>query len=437
MEQTEERKMKLKDIPYFRIWANMFNFSGKQKRKDFFIDIIINIIVVIAFAFLGANIINKFNNTLLELSIMGIYFFMGEFLSLSLIARRINDAGIPWTYCFISLAPVFGWSIIIMCFFKSRSADDIQVSINKRRVFIAMGITTPALFFTFILAFVIVLLVFPPVDNTQEAKTEFMQYFDGKNDVALHYYTYISFQEYKIDLEKNLSKREELTNGQIIYNDHIYFTTAKEVGVFNLKYIFNIYKMDLLGENIELVFSKDGYETCPWAYDFEKDFYIEHYLKNVFYEESRRIDKYNIVTGIYENIDGGKDSDIDDYIKKEVESDYKIEIKTNELSNEVLPNDHGYFIITDSKNDKEIIIDDNYLKTTIYYESMYKFNYSPMQYNISNNHILLSYIIGASDGFNCTYVVFEYSFDTNDFKFKLLAFPIDRYDNEVMYVGDE
>lgn len=108
MEQTEERKMKLKDIPYFRIWANMFNFSGKQKRKDFFIDNIINIIVVIAFAFLGTNIINKFNNTLLELSIMGINFFMGGFLSLSLIARRINDAGIPWTYCFIILAPVFG-----------------------------------------------------------------------------------------------------------------------------------------------------------------------------------------------------------------------------------------------------------------------------------------------------------------------------------------
>ena len=63
MEQTEERKMKLNDIPYFRIWANMFNFSGKQKRKDFFIDIIINIVVVIAFAFLGAIIINKLNNS--------------------------------------------------------------------------------------------------------------------------------------------------------------------------------------------------------------------------------------------------------------------------------------------------------------------------------------------------------------------------------------
>ena len=169
----------------------------------------------------------------------------------------------------------------------------------------------------------------------------------------------------------------------------------------------------------------------------EKDFYIEHYLQNSFSKESKKIDKYNIETGLYENIDGGKDSNIKDYIKKEVESDYKIEVKTNELSNKVLPNDHGYFIITDSKNDKEIIIDDNYLKTTIYYESMYKFNYSPMQYNISNNHILLSYIIGASDGFNCTYVVFEYSFYTNDFKFKLLAFPLDRYGNKVMYVGDE
>ena len=71
----------------------------------------------------------------LELPLMAFYFFMGVFLPLALIARRLNDAGLPRFYCFMAYIPLFGLSIWIMCLFKSRDEGDYQALKNKRRVF--------------------------------------------------------------------------------------------------------------------------------------------------------------------------------------------------------------------------------------------------------------------------------------------------------------
>ena len=79
-------------------------------------------------------------------------------------------------------------------------------------------------------------------------------------------------------------------------------------------------------------------------------------------------------------------------------------------------------------------IDDNYLRNTIYIESMEKFNYGPERFDISKGHVLLTYGIGAGDGWNYSHLVFEYNFELNMLEYKLLAFPYDSVPIEIIYI---
>ena len=142
------------------------------------------------------------------------------------------------------------------------------------------------------------------------------------------------------------------------------------------------------------------------------------------------VDKYTISTGIYENISSGKDCSLSDYMPKEEQSRYSIEVIEN-----ISPQEHGKFIVTDLEKGLSNIIDDEYLRNTIYIDSMEKFNYSPKRVDISNGHILLTYGIGAGDGWNYPHLVFEYDFDSNKLEYKLLAFPFDSVPIEIIYIG--
>lgn len=183
--------------------------------------------------------------------------------------------------------------------------------------------------------------------------------------------------------------------------------------------------------NIKKLYSKEGFKTHPWAYAIDDEFYIEHYSKNALFKaDARIIDKYTISTGIYENIANGKDYSLSDYMQKEEQCRYNIEVVENKSNQE-----HGKFIVTDLEKGLSNTIDDAYLKNTEYIESMDKFNYGPMRVDISNGHILLTYDIGAGDGWNYPHLVFEYDFDTNNLEYKLLAFPYDSVCAKIIYIG--
>lgn len=144
---------------------------------------------------------------------------------------------------------------------------------------------------------------------------------------------------------------------------------------------------------------------------------------------SKSIDKYIISTGKYENIANGKESYLSDYMSKE-QCRYSIETIENES-----PKKHGKFIVTDLEKNLSKIIDDDYLRNTVYIESMEKYNYGPERADISNGHILLTYGIGAGNGWNYPHLVFEYDLDTNKLEYKLLAFPYDTVPIEIIYIG--
>ena len=264
-------------------------------------------------------------------------------------------------------------------------------------------------------------------DTMQLAKDEFSKYYNGKDEVVLNIEDNLYFENYALDLN-DLVKGNEHNNGLIINQRNFFFSASKENSMFN--FTLNIYESNLQGTDINLVYSKDGFKTHPWAYAIDDVFYIEHYSNNALDLESKLIDSYTISTGIYENISSGKDCSLSDYIQKEEQSRYSIEVIEN-----ISPQEHGKFIVTDLEKGLSNIIDDEYLRNTIYIESMEKFNYSPKRVDISNGHILLTYGIGAGDGWNFPHVVFEYDFASNKLEYKLLAFPFDNAPIDIIYIG--
>ena len=264
-------------------------------------------------------------------------------------------------------------------------------------------------------------------DTTQLAKDEFAKYYNGKDEVVLNIENNLYFENYELDLN-GLVKGNEHNNGLIINQRNFFFSAFKENSMFN--FTLNIYESNLQGTDIKLVYSKDGFKTHPWAYAIDDVFYIEHYSNNALDLESKLIDRYAISTGIYENIASGKDCSLSDYMPKEEQSRYSIEVIEN-----ISLQEHGKFIVTDLEKGLSNIIDDEYLRNSIYIESMEKFNYSPKRADISNGHILLTYGIGAGDGWNYSHLVFEYDFASNKLEYKLLAFPFDSVPVEIIYIG--
>ena len=263
-------------------------------------------------------------------------------------------------------------------------------------------------------------------DTTQLAKDEFSKYYNGKDEVVLNIEDNLYFENCILNLN-GLVNDNEYNNGLIINQSNLFFSTSKENSMFN--FTLNIYESDLQGTDIKLIYSKDGFKTHPWAYAIDDVFYIEYYSNNALDLESKLIDSYTISSGIYENVASGKDCSLSDHIPKE-QSRYCVEVIEN-----ISPQEHGKFIVTDLETGLSNIVDDEYLKNTIYIESMEKFNYSPKRVDISNGHILLTYGIGAGDGWNFPYLVFEYDFNSNTLEYKLLAFPFDSVPIEIIYIA--
>ena len=265
-------------------------------------------------------------------------------------------------------------------------------------------------------------------DTTQQAKEEFAKYYTGENDIAVIYDDrIIYFEKYSIDLDEVYHKQES-NNGLIIESDRFYFTTSESVGMFDYK--LNVYESDLTGSEIKLIYSKGGYKTHPWVYSTENSFYVEHYTDTALNKDSVQIDKFTSASGEYVNVAAGNGCSLSDYHVEQKSEEYAVEIIRNEDAD-----DHGKFVITDSKSGNRRVVDENYLKSTVYIESLEKFNYSAKRADISNGHILLTYSIGAGDGWNAPHLVFEYDFATNTLEYKLLAFTDESINVDVRYLN--
>lgn len=261
-------------------------------------------------------------------------------------------------------------------------------------------------------------------DTTQLAKDEFSKYYNGKDEVVLNIDDNLYFENHILERESLNPKNS--SDSIVIYEESIYYLSFETSKIGFKSDSINVYSCDFFGNNTERVYSKDLniYSKVDTAI-YKDNFYIKYKKDKLVY-----IDKYIISTGIYENIASGKNCNLFDYVPKEEQSRYSIEVIEN-----ISPQEHGKFIVTDLETGVVKTIDDDYLKETIYIKSMEKFNYGPKRVDISNGHILLTYGIGAGDGWNFPHLVFEYDFDSNKLEYKLLVFPYDSVPIEIIYIG--
>ena len=214
-------------------------------------------------------------------------------------------------------------------------------------------------------------------DTTQLAKDEFSKYYNGRDEVVLNIEDNLYFETHT--LKKENLEHTHLYGSILIYEKSIYYLSLESSNVGFKNDFINVYSCDFYGNNTEKVYTKELNIYSRVDIEIYKDsFYIEYKKEKLIY-----IDKYTISTGIYENIARGKDCDLSSYIPKEEKSRYSIEVIEN-----ISPQKHGKFIVTDLETGLSNIIDDEYLKDTIYIESMEKFNYSPKRVDISNGQTI-------------------------------------------------
>lgn len=293
----------------------------------------------------------------------------------------------------------------------------------KRKIGASVGLVTGVNVFIITMLVVSMLLLGSCSNNIQDRKDEFSQYAE-ENEIALVYEDRILyFDSHSVELEALTGKGEEANGGVFIEDEKIYFTTTVENGWFY--YGLKVYECDLYGNDLKLLFQKDDYKTYCRTCIVGKSVYISYNLKNAFSKSSEMIDMYDIETGEYKNIDSGEECSLSNYLP----------IKTSSYEFNIV--DHSsadYFEIQNMNNGEKKIVDNEFMKNTIYFDSLQKFGYNAMRADVVDGHIYLTYSIGV-DGFvkvSYPHLVFEYDFENDSLQYKMLAFLPDSYHVEVL-----
>ena len=130
MKPNEERNMKLKNIPFLRMWANLFNYSTREKRKEYYIDLLI-LTLFTAILFLCNELLSNTINFgwIVIFRIIIVIIFLFPFLSSS--ARRLLDAGYPRGIVVCSIMVLGPIVVAVVCITKSTNCDENTRATNK------------------------------------------------------------------------------------------------------------------------------------------------------------------------------------------------------------------------------------------------------------------------------------------------------------------
>ena len=242
-------------------------------------------------------------------------------------------------------------------------------------------------------------------DTTQEAKEEFSKYFNKKNEVVLILHDHLYFEEYTLNIREKIKENEiEYISGTCVFlNGLVYFVAVKTSNMGLKIDSLCVYSCNAQGENVKLIYNKSGTYKNLKIVEQEDCYYIQYESEDI-----TCIDKFTIKTKEYSNVIKGNSCEIKDILTVEENSKYKVETYVNRS-----PYEHGKYVVTNTESGETRIIDNEFLNKTIYIDSMKMFNYSPESYEISKGHILLSYSIGAGDGWNYSQLIFEYNFEKN------------------------
>ncbi len=99
---------------FYLFWKRMYDFKGKSNRKEFWLGILLNAIIMIILLTLliisltfSNIVINAFSITMIIL--FSIFCIIELLPSISLIFRRMHDIGLSWKYILVLFIPIIGW----------------------------------------------------------------------------------------------------------------------------------------------------------------------------------------------------------------------------------------------------------------------------------------------------------------------------------------
>ena len=97
---------------YLDFWTEVFNISGRTKRFDFWVPFIINLLIFSSISMA----LKDWNQTVA--AVVGIIYFIAN---ITIIVRRIRDAGHSGWLVLLGLIPVIGQIILLLfCLQKSK-----------------------------------------------------------------------------------------------------------------------------------------------------------------------------------------------------------------------------------------------------------------------------------------------------------------------------
>lgn len=101
---------------YTKPYKNYINFKGRTRRLEYWMFILINVVIIMTLGFLGAYFEENHQSDIF-FSIFAIYFLFNMVPFLALIVRRLHDMGKSGWYWFVRFIPVIGpiWLLIMLC----------------------------------------------------------------------------------------------------------------------------------------------------------------------------------------------------------------------------------------------------------------------------------------------------------------------------------
>lgn len=115
---------------YLKVLKNYFGFSGRARRKEFWMFCLINIIIGIVLTV--AETVAGFSRSAGYGPVSALYSLAVFIPSLAVSFRRLHDTGRSGAWIFINLIPVLGWLVYLFFLVQDSKPGDNAYGVNPK-----------------------------------------------------------------------------------------------------------------------------------------------------------------------------------------------------------------------------------------------------------------------------------------------------------------
>lgn len=184
----------LKKVPFVRIWANLFDFKGKETFVEYLVDYFMWLATALPFLVLTIVYYYRWINTEQDIYIplmLGILLLYLRIPLLAMSARRFRATDNPWKLCFLILMPFgFAWAPLVCLNANSKEKLGDKYRKANRDAFLAPSIIGAVAFVLTLIprivlfSHVFIVIPFYPVTFAKSFDIEKYEHYRGKIEYA-------------------------------------------------------------------------------------------------------------------------------------------------------------------------------------------------------------------------------------------------------------